>query len=74
MARCSLVLWLIVEARGWRSGQLAQGLIRRFGWAVLRGQRVAGGVAEQDRRWQRRREEDVSVVLGELRRGRGVAY
>lgn len=69
----SPVLRLIVEARGLRSGQLAQGLVQHFGLAVLAGQRVAGGVAEQHGRLQRGREEDVSVLLGVLERGRGIA-
>lgn len=73
VARWSLVLWLIVEARGLRSGQLAQGLVHHFGLAVLAGQRVAGGVAEQDGRLQGGWEEDVSVLLGVLKRGRGLA-
>jgi len=65
---------LLVEARGLRPGQLAQRLIRRFGETLRGGQRVAGGVAEQDRRRQGRGEEDVSVVLGVLGCGRGVAH
>lgn len=73
VAGCPPVLWLIVEARGLRSGQLAQGLVHHFGLAVLGGQRVAGGVAEQDGRRQRGGEEDVSVLLGVLGCGGGIA-
>lgn len=67
------VLRLLVETRGRRSGQLAQGLVDHFGLAVLGGQRVAGGVAEQDGRRQRGGEEDVSVLLVVFGRGRGIA-
>lgn len=73
VASCSPVLWLIVEARGLRSGQLAQGLVHRFGLAVRGRQGMAGGVAEQDRCRQGGGEEDVSVLLGVLGCGRGIA-
>lgn len=58
-----------MEAGGWRSGQLAQGLVHPFSLAVLGGQRVA----EQDWRRQGGGEEDVSVLLGVLGRGWSVA-
>lgn len=67
------VLRRVVETRGRWSGQLAQGLVDHFGLAVLGGQRVAGGVAEQDGRRQRGGEEDVSVLLVVFGRGRGIA-
>lgn len=73
VASCSPVLGLVVEAQGLRSGQLAQGLVHHFGLAVLGGQRVAGGVAEQDGCRQGGGEEDVSVILGVLGCGRGIA-
>lgn len=67
------MLWLVVEARSLRSGQLAQGFVHHFGLAVLGGQRVAGGVAEQDWSGQGAGEEDVSVLLGVLGCGRGIS-
>lgn len=73
MGARSPVLRLVVEAGGLRSGQLAQGLVHHLSLAVLRGQRVAGGVAEQDWRRQGGGEEEVSVLLGVLGCGRGIA-
>lgn len=67
------MLRLIVEARGLRSGQLAQGLVHHFGLTLRGGQRVAGGVAEQDGCRQGGGEEEVSVLLGVLGCGRGIA-
>lgn len=61
---------LVGEARGGlRSGQLAERLVQHFG--LRGGQRVAGGVAEQDGGLQG--EEEVSVLLGVLRCGGGIA-
>lgn len=64
---------MIVEARGLRSGQLAQVFEHHFGLALLGGEWVAGGVAEEDGRREGGREEDVSVLLGILRCGWGIA-
>lgn len=63
---------LVVERRSGGPGQLAQGFVRHFGVGVLAGGRVAGDLAEQDRRRQRGGEEVLSVLFRVFWGGWGV--